>query len=79
LLTARSTSRRTCGELLELDEKISSRMRHWSMPLMMASAQSSLGRMSRGATQQRTPARSREWQIASAWVLSTCEWLRKTS
>ena len=72
-LTARSTSRRICLELLALDEKISTMARHWSMALTMAAPHSSPGVMSRGAIQHRMPACSSVAQVASAVALSTCE------
>ncbi len=73
LLTARSTSRRICGESLALAEKIRIIARQSAMAETMASPHSAPGTMSRGAIQQRMPAASSVAHAASAVGLSWVE------
>jgi hypothetical protein len=73
LLTARSTSRRICGESLAFAEKIRMSTRQWLMPSIIASPHSAPGTMSRGAIQHRIPDPSSAAQVASAAALSWVE------
>jgi len=77
--TARSTSRRTWPDAFVRDENTSTNTRASLIPSMIASLHSAPGRMSLGATQQRTPSLSSVAHMASAMVLSSLAWLMKTS
>jgi hypothetical protein len=68
LLTARSTSRLICGELLAFAEKTRTITRHWLITRVMASPHFALGVTSRGAIQQRIPLLSSAAHAASAAV-----------
>ena len=69
LLTARSTSRSTWGEVFEAREKTITITRLLPIASRVAPPQLCPGRMSRGAIQHRTPARSNARQSASATVV----------
>ena len=69
-LTARSTSRRICCELLAFEENTSTKTRAALSASTIDSPQSAPGRISRGAIQQRIPFASRTAQAASAMCLS---------
>ena len=78
-LTARSTSRRTCGDSFDSAEKISTIRRVLLIALTVAPAHVSWGLMSRDASQQRMPADSSPRHATSAIARSFSAYERKTS
>ena len=79
LLTARSISRRTCGDSFACPEKIRTTMFALDSASMMDLPHSSPARTSRGAIQQEIRRASSAAHAASAIGLSRAEWQRKTS
>jgi len=77
LLTARSTSRITCGELLEWEEKTRTKDTAVGDGIDDCLTQEAPGVMSRGAIQQRILFVSKVAQTASATALSLDEQLMK--
>ncbi len=73
LLTARSTSRPTCGDWLAWDEKTRTMTRDWWIASTIEAPYSAPGMTSRGAIQQRIPSDSSIAQAASAVGLSRVE------
>ena len=77
--TARSTSRRTCGELLEAPENTSTMIFEAPIASMISAAHSAEGAISRGATHTLMPCASSCDTISKACERSGCEYDTKTS
>lgn len=78
-MAARSTSRQTCLDKFEAWVSTTTMTRELRIAATSAEGQVIPGGTSLGAIQQRTPAASSAWQVASAAVLSEPERLMKTS